>query len=213
MSTLDTILDTGIIAIIRANSSDNLMAAADALLAGGVKAIEVTLTTPGALDTVSKAVAKFGSAVVIGVGSVLDPESARAAILAGAQFLVCPTLNLRTIKVSKRYGIPIMPGAYTPTEILTAWEAGAEIIKVFPADTLGPKFIKAVKAPMPQVRLSPTGGVDLSNVAEYIRAGSDAVAVGTALINQKLLDSKDFQGITERARRFCEEVAKARADH
>jgi 2-dehydro-3-deoxyphosphogluconate aldolase/(4S)-4-hydroxy-2-oxoglutarate aldolase len=205
---VDRIRDSGIIAIMRASSSDQLMAAAEAVLAGGVNAIEVTLTTPGALSVVEQAVKTFGDAVLFGVGTVLDSESARAAIFAGAQFIVSPTLKLETIALCKRYSVPVLPGAYTPTEILTAWEAGADIVKVFPADSLGPPFIKAVKAPLPQVRLCPTGGVSLTNVAEFFKAGADVVGVGGELINNKLLEARDFAEITARASRFREAIVR-----
>jgi 2-dehydro-3-deoxyphosphogluconate aldolase/(4S)-4-hydroxy-2-oxoglutarate aldolase len=207
---LDLILETGVVAMMRAKNSDQLLSAAQAVLAGGVKAIEVTMTTPGALDVIWQATGQFGSDVLFGVGSVLDPETARAAILAGAQFVVCPTLNLKTIEVCNRYSVPIMPGAYTPTELLTAWEAGASLVKVFPASVGGPAYIKAVKAPLPQIRLAAVGGVNLDNTAEFIRAGTEVVGVGGELVNQNLLDTKDFATITERARGFCQEVEKGR---
>jgi len=208
---LELIHKTGVIAIMRAKSSDQLLAAADAIKAGGVQAIEVTMTTPGALDVIRQATERYGSDVLFGVGSVLDPESARAAILAGAQFVVGPTLNLKTIEICHRYAIPVVPGAYTPTEILTAWEAGADMVKVFPSSVGGPDYLKAIKAPLPQVKLVPVGGVELDNTAEFIRAGADAVGVGSALVSQKLLDAGDFATLTERARRLCQEVAKGRA--
>lgn len=207
---LDLILETGVVAIMRAKNSDQLLSAAQAILAGGVKAIEVTMTTPGALDVIRQAIGQFGSDVLFGVGSVLDAETARAAILAGAQFVVCPTLNLKTIEVCKRYSVPIMPGAYTPTELLTAWEAGASLVKVFPASAGGPAYIKAVKAPLPQIRLAAVGGVNLDNTAEFIRAGTEVVGVGGDLVSQNLLDTKDFVTITERARGFRLEVEKGR---
>jgi 2-dehydro-3-deoxyphosphogluconate aldolase/(4S)-4-hydroxy-2-oxoglutarate aldolase len=207
---LDLILETGVVAIMRAKNSDQLLSAAQAVLAGGVKAIEVTMTTPGALDVIRQATGQFGSDVLFGVGSVLDPETARAAILAGAQFIVCPTLNLKTIEVCNRYSVPIMPGAYTPTELLTAWEAGASLVKVFPASVGGPAYIKAVKAPLPQIRLAAVGGVNLDNTAEFIRAGTEVVGVGGELVSQNLLDTKDFATITERARGFRQEVEKGR---
>jgi 2-keto-3-deoxy-phosphogluconate aldolase (EC 4.1.2.14) len=134
----------------------------------------------------------YGEKVAFGAGSVLDAETARVAILAGAQFVVCPTLNLETIRLCKRYSVPVVPGAYTPTEILTAWEAGADLVKVFPAEVGGPAYIKAIKAPLPQIQLVPVGGVDLNTTAEFIRAGAAAVGVGSALINQKLLDEGNF---------------------
>ncbi len=210
--TLQRILDSGIVAIMRAKSSGQLLAAAEAIRAGGVHVIEVTMTTPGALDVISQAVSKNDASVLFGAGSVLDPESARAAILAGAQFVVCPTLNVATIELCKRYSIPVMPGAYTPTEALTAWQAGADIVKIFPADIGGPAYIKAIKAPLPQLRLAPVGGVDIENTADFIRAGADCVGVGSSLVKNILLESKDFAKISDRARRFREEVEKGRAD-
>jgi 2-dehydro-3-deoxyphosphogluconate aldolase/(4S)-4-hydroxy-2-oxoglutarate aldolase len=208
---LALVQQAGVVAIMRAKSPDQLLAAADAIKAGGVNAIEVTITTPGALEVISQAAARYGADVLFGVGSVLDPESARAAILAGAQFVVCPTLNVKTIELCKRYSVPVMPGAYTPTEILAAWEAGADIVKVFPASMGGPAYIKAVKAPLPQIKLMPVGGVDLDTTADFIRAGCEIVAVGSALVNQKLLDAREFDTISERARRFREEVERGRA--
>ena len=207
---LGMILESGVVAIMRAKNSDQLLDAARAVLAGGVKAIEVTMTTPGALDVIRQAVSKFGSEVLFGVGSVLDPETARSAMLAGAQFVVCPTLNIKTIEICNRYSVPVMPGAYTPTELLTAWEAGATIVKVFPASAGGPAYIKAVKAPLPHIRLAAVGGVDLNNTADFIRAGVDIVGVGGELVSQKLLDAKDFTAITERARGFIGQVEKGR---
>jgi len=207
---LDTILETGVVAIMRAKSADQLLEAAEAVLAGGVKAIEVTMTTPGALDVIRQAINKFGGTVLFGVGSVLDSETARSAMLAGAQFVVCPTLNIRTIEICNRYSVPVMPGAYTPTELLTAWEAGASIVKVFPASAGGPAYIKAVKAPLPHIRLAAVGGVDLNNAADFIRAGVDIVGVGGELVSQKLLDAKDFASITESARHFRQEVERGR---
>jgi 2-dehydro-3-deoxyphosphogluconate aldolase/(4S)-4-hydroxy-2-oxoglutarate aldolase len=195
---------------MRAKSPDQLLAAAEAVLEGGVIAIEVTMTTPGALQVITEAVARYGDRVLFGAGTVLDPESARASILAGAQFIVCPTLNLETIALCKRYSVPVMPGAFSPTEILTAWEAGADFVKLFPASVGGPAFLKAIKAPLPQVRLVPVGGVNLDTTADFIRAGADLVGVGGELVSQKLLDAKDFATITERARRFREEVARGR---
>ena len=207
----DSIRDIGIVAIMRANSSNQLLDAADAVLAGGVNAIEVTMTTPGAIRVIEEATTKYGDAVIFGVGSVLDPETARAAILAGAQFVVCPTLNLKTIEICKRYSGPVVPGAYTPTEVLSAWEAGADMVKVFPASVGGPPFIKALKGPLPQVKLVPVGGVNLKTTADFIRAGSEVVGVGSSLINRKLLVEKQFDAISENARRYREEVQKGRS--
>lgn len=196
---------------MRADSSGQLLQAADALKAGGVIAIEVTMTTPGALEVIKKATAKYGDEVLFGVGSVLDPETARMAILSGAQFVVCPTLNLGTIEICKRYSVPVMPGAYTPSEILTAWEAGADMVKIFPASIGGPSLIKAVKAPLPQIEVVPVGGVNLDTAADYIRAGASALGVGSSLINKKALEAQNFNKITETARLFQEEVEKGRS--
>jgi 2-dehydro-3-deoxyphosphogluconate aldolase/(4S)-4-hydroxy-2-oxoglutarate aldolase len=209
-SNLDQILETGVIAIMRAKNADQLLEAAEAVRTGGVIAIEVTMTTPGAMEVIHQAVARFGEDVLFGVGSVLDPETARAAILSGAQFVVCPTLNVNTIQLCNRYSIPVVPGAYTPTELLTAWEAGASLVKVFPASIGGPAYIKAIKAPLPQIPLVAVGGVDLTTTADFIRAGVEVVGVGGELVNQKLLDARDFTAITERARRFRDEVEKGR---
>jgi 2-dehydro-3-deoxyphosphogluconate aldolase/(4S)-4-hydroxy-2-oxoglutarate aldolase len=191
-----------LIAIIRADNADGLVQVARALEAGGCKLIEVTMTTPGALDVVRAAGAKFGDRCVFGAGTILDAETARAAILAGAQFVVCPTLNLGTIQICQRYSVPVMPGAYTPTEILTAWEAGADVVKVFPASVGGPAFIKALKGPLPHIQLAAVGGVNFETTADFFRAGVCVVGVGGELVNQKLLDNREFATITERARKF-----------
>jgi 2-dehydro-3-deoxyphosphogluconate aldolase / (4S)-4-hydroxy-2-oxoglutarate aldolase len=208
---MERIIKTGVVAIMRANSPDQLLEAAKAVLLGGIEVIEVTLTTPGALDVIRQATCKFGKEVLFGAGSVLDAETARAAILAGAQFVVCPTLKSETIEICKRYSIPVVPGAYTPTEILTAWEAGADAVKLFPAVVGGPAYIKAIKGPLPQISLSAVGGVTIENTADFIRAGVDFVGVGGELVNQKLLDGKDFAEITARARSFRLQVEKGRS--
>lgn len=207
---LQMIFETGVVAIMRAKSSDQLLRAAEAVLAGGVNAIEVTMTTPNAIDVIQQATSQFGKDVLFGVGSVLDLETARAAILAGAQFVVCPTLKIGTIEMCKRYSIAVMPGAYTPTEILTAWEAGASVVKVFPASVGGSAYIKAIKGPLLQIRLAAVGGVNVENTVEFIRAGVEVIGVGGELVNQKLLDARDFAEITKRARLFRAEVDKGR---
>jgi 2-dehydro-3-deoxyphosphogluconate aldolase/(4S)-4-hydroxy-2-oxoglutarate aldolase len=204
------IRESGVVAILRAKSSDQLIDAARAVLAGGVRAIEVTMTTPNALDVIHQATSQLGSEVLFGVGSVLDAETARVAILAGAKFVICPTLNLKTIELCKRYSIPVMPGAYTPTEILTAWEAGADIVKVFPASIGGADYIKAIKGPLPHIHLTAVGGINLNNTADFIRAGVEAVGVGGELVSQKLLDGRDFAAITELARSFRLRVDEGR---
>ena len=209
-SAMQIIEESGVIAIMRAQSSGQLLQAADAIQAGGVQAIEVTMTTPGALEVIAEARKRYGAELLFGAGTVLDPETGRAAILAGAQFVVAPTLNLGLIEMCLRYSIPVMPGAYTPTEALTAWEAGADIVKIFPADVGGPAYLKAIRAPLPQLKLCPVGGVDLDTAADFIKSGAACLGVGSALINQKLLDSGDFAELTRRAVRFREEVDKGR---
>jgi 2-dehydro-3-deoxyphosphogluconate aldolase/(4S)-4-hydroxy-2-oxoglutarate aldolase len=207
---LNLIRQTGVIAIMRAQSSDQLIAAADAIKAGGVRVIEVTMTTPGALEVIAQASEKYGQDVLFGAGSVLDAETARAAILAGADFVVAPTLNLDVIALCNRYGVPVMPGCYTPTEMLTAWEAGADMIKLFPASVGGPDLVKALLAPLPQLEIVPVGGVDLDNAAEFIAKGSAALGVGSSLVNLKLLASGDMDELAMRAASFIREVKRGR---
>lgn len=203
-------VESGVVAILRATSSNDLLNATDAVLAGGVSSIEVTITTPGALRIVEEARARFGDEVSFGVGTVLDAVSARAALLAGAQFIVTPTLDVATIELCRRYAVPVLPGAFTPTEILGAWQAGADLVKVFPASAGGPTYIKTVRAPLPQVRIVAVGGVTLENTADFIRAGAELVGIGGELVSQRLLDERDFAEITDRAKRFCERVAIGR---
>jgi 2-dehydro-3-deoxyphosphogluconate aldolase/(4S)-4-hydroxy-2-oxoglutarate aldolase len=207
---LALIHQTGIVAIMRAQSSAQLMAAADAIKAGGVRVIEVTMTTPGALDVIAAASEKYGDEVLFGVGSVLDAETARTAILAGAAFVVMPTLDLATVKLCNCYSIPVMPGCYTPSEILTAWQAGADMVKLFPASVGGPDLVKAILAPLPQVSIVPVGGVDLDNAREFIEKGAAALGVGGSLINQKLLDEGNMEELTDRASRLIQAVKTGR---
>jgi 2-dehydro-3-deoxyphosphogluconate aldolase/(4S)-4-hydroxy-2-oxoglutarate aldolase len=207
---LDLIRETGVIAIMRARNSGQLIAAADAIKHGGVNVIEVTMTTPGALSVIAKASEKYGERVLFGAGTVLDAETARSAILAGAGFVVAPTLNLEMIALCNRYGVPIIPGCYTPTEMLTAWEAGADMIKLFPASVGGPGLIRAILAPLPQLEIVPVGGVDLSTAAEFVEKGAVALGVGSSLVNQRLLDAGDMEELTRRAAAFIEEVRKGR---
>lgn len=210
VETLNIIRETGVIAIMRAQSSDQLITAVDAIKKGGVKAIEVTMTTPGALSVIAEAKERYGSDVIFGAGSVLDPETGLAAILAGADFIVSPTLNLELIELCNRYSIPTIPGCYSPTEVLTGWEAGADFIKLFPASVGGPDLVKAILAPLPQVRIIPVGGVNLDTAADFIRKGAAALGVGSSLVNQKLLDAGDMDELTHRAVAFIEQVKKGR---
>ncbi len=208
---VELIRRTGVIAIMRAKTSKHLLRAAEAVRAGGVCAIEVTMTTAGALAVVEQAASAFGDDTLFGVGTVLDAESARAAIRAGAQFIVAPSFDLRTVQFCRRHGIPVIPGAYTSTEIVSAWQAGADMVKIFPASAGGPDLIKALKAPLPQIEMVAVGGVELSNAAHFVRSGAVAVGVGSALIDQKVLDAEDFSALTERARRFVAEVVSGRS--
>jgi 2-dehydro-3-deoxyphosphogluconate aldolase/(4S)-4-hydroxy-2-oxoglutarate aldolase len=208
--TLQTILETGIVAIIRSDSPAGLIQTVRALSAGGVRAIEVTMTTPGALEAISAAAGEAGDEYIIGAGSVLDGLAARRAILAGAEFLVAPTMDLGTIRTAKRYGKVVCPGALSPTEAVAAWEAGADIIKIFPASMLGPAQIQALAGPLPQVRYLPVGGVNLDSAAAFIRAGACALGVGGSLVNSKTIAAGDWDAIAETARRFIDAVASAR---
>ena len=208
---LDLIRQTGLIAIMRANSSDQLIAAAHAIRSGGVRAIEVTMTTPRAIETIQAATERFAGEALFGAGTVLDPETARAAILAGADFVVAPTLNLEMVALCRRYSTPVIPGCFTPTEMLTAWEAGASMIKLFPADVGGPGLIKAIRAPLPQLEIVPVGGVNLNTAADFIRNGAAALGVGNSLINQKLLDAGNMDELCRRAAAFVAEVKKGRS--
>lgn len=211
MEKLAVIRDTGVVAIMRAQSSDQLIAAADAIKAGGVRAIEVTMTTPGALDVIAEATERYGETVLFGAGSVLDAETARAAILAGAGFVIAPTLSVEMVTLCNRYGVPVVPGIFTPTEALTAWEAGADMVKLFPASVGGPGMVKAILAPLPQLEIVPVGGVNLETASEFIRKGAAALGVGSSLVNQTLLDAGDMAELTRRAVAFIDAVKEGRA--
>lgn len=197
-----TIESSRIISIIRANGPEGILEAAEALADNGVRAIEVTMNTPGALDVIKKATTQLAGKAVFGAGTVLDETTARLAILAGAQFLVTPNFDKPTIRCANRYGVPICCGAYSPTEALHALEAGAAYIKIFPAGQLGPKYISDLRGPMSQLPLIPTGGVTLENVPAFLNAGSSAVAIGGGLVNQKLLNDKNWKEIGRRALAF-----------
>ena len=209
---LELIRTTGVVAIMRAQSSDQLMAAADAIKGGGVRVIEVTMTTPGALGVIEEATDRYGDEVLFGAGSVLDTETARAAMLAGAGFVVAPTLSVPVVELCNRYSVPVMPGIYTPTEALTAWEAGADMVKLFPASVGGPDLIKAIRAPLPQLEIVPVGGVDLTTAVDFIRKGAAALGVGSSLVNQKLLDAGDMEELTRRAVAFIAAVKEGRGE-
>jgi 2-dehydro-3-deoxyphosphogluconate aldolase/(4S)-4-hydroxy-2-oxoglutarate aldolase len=197
---------------MRANRPDQLIDAADAIKTGGVGVIEVTMNTPGALRVIEKAANHYGKEVTFGAGTVLDADTARAAILAGAEFIVAPTFNMEMVTLCNRYGIPIIPGCYTPTEMLTAWEAGADLLKLFPASIGGPSMLKTILAPLPQLEIVPVGGVNLETAADFIRSGAIALGVGSDLISQKLLDKGDMNEITQRAAAFIQEVQRGREE-
>src|SRR5689334_13843023 len=178
------IVATGVIPVIRAPSADDALAAVDALLAGGLDVVELTMTVPSALKVIEKVVERYGQAAVVGAGTVLDAETARACMLAGAQFVVAPSLDVPTIRVCRTHGVPVIPGALTPTEVVRAWRAGADLVKVFPCSAMGgASYIKALKAPLPEIDLMPTGGVTLATIAEFIRAGASAVGAGADLVD------------------------------
>lgn len=203
---LKHLMDGKAVAIVRLDSGERLVQVAEALKAGGITVIEFTVSTPGAIDMIQEASSRFGDDVLLGAGTVLDPETARAAILAGAQFIVTPALNLATIELCHRYGKPIVPGALTPTEMLTAWEAGADMVKVFPASLGGPGYIKSVLAPLPQLRLVPTGGVSADNAADYLKAGAVALGVGGKLVDKAAVAQGDWDAITSEAQRLVKAV-------
>ena len=211
LQVLSRIVESGLVAIIRTNSAEQAARIAEACAQGGVAALEVTFTVPGAAGVIGDLAKRYKpEEMVIGAGTVLDPETARAALLAGAQFLVSPALNGETARLANRYQIPYMPGAGTAREVVEAMECGAEIIKVFPGETLGPTFIKAVKAPLPQASLMPTGGVSLENAGTWIAAGAVALGVGGNLIAGA--KTGDYASITALASRFIEVIREARQE-
>lgn len=207
---IQRIIDCGVVAVVRLSDSQQLLRVAEAVQRGGVSIIEFTMTTPNALKVLEESTAAFGEDVLLGAGTVLDAETARAAILAGARFVVSPTLSSALLSLSHRYGVAVIPGAFTPTEILTAWELGADLVKVFPAGALGPQYLRDILAPLPQVRLLPTGGVSLDNAGEFIKAGAVAVAVGGNLVDKRTVAEGNFALLTERARAFVVAVQEAR---
>lgn len=209
MSVIDFIKEHPIVAVIREATVENIVPIVNALSNGGVKVIEITAETPKVMTMIEKVVDEFGDEVLVGAGTVLDPETARAAILAGSKFIVSPSLNTETIKMTKRYGVTSIPGALTPTEILTAYEHGADMIKVFPANAFGPGYVKNIHGPFPHIPLMVTGGINQGNVLDYIGSGALAVGVGSNLVDPKLLKSEeDYQALTSKARAYSEVVTK-----
>ena len=204
--------DLGLVPVVRASSADEAMQAIDAIKAGGVDVLEITMTVPGAVKVIEKVADKYGSDVLVGAGTVLDPETARACLLAGAQFIVSPALNLDTIAICQRYSAPVMPGVLTPTEVITAWSAGADLVKVFPCGSVGgASYVKNLKGPFPQIKIIPTGGVSLTTAADFIKAGASALGVGTDLVDVKAIREGNPQIVTDRAKQFLDIVREARA--
>jgi 2-dehydro-3-deoxyphosphogluconate aldolase/(4S)-4-hydroxy-2-oxoglutarate aldolase len=201
-NSLQRVLDRKIVAIIRNESPDQLVDVAEALLAGGVEVMEVTFTVPRATTVLENVAAKLGSRVLLGAGTVLDPETARIAILSGAEFIVSPAVNVAVIELCRRYSKPVMPGALTPTEVVTAWQAGADIVKIFPSDITGPKYLKLLHGPLPHIRLMPTGGVNLDTASEFLKAGASALGIGGSLVEAKAVAAGDMKRIETLARQF-----------
>jgi 2-dehydro-3-deoxyphosphogluconate aldolase/(4S)-4-hydroxy-2-oxoglutarate aldolase len=211
--TLAAIMDIGIVPVVRTSTAEAAIRAIEAIYRGGIRSAEITMTVPGAIRALEKVADQFGDKITLGAGTVLDPETARACMLAGAEFFVTPALNVATIEIAKRYGKPIMPGALTPTEVLTAWQAGADVVKVFPAGNVGgPKYIKALKGPFPQIEMIPTGGVNLETTPEFLKAGACAVAVGGELIDARTIKEGRYEVFEERARQYLAVVQKARSE-
>jgi 2-dehydro-3-deoxyphosphogluconate aldolase/(4S)-4-hydroxy-2-oxoglutarate aldolase len=210
---LSLIVEIGIVPVVRTSSAESAIKSIEAIHRGGVRAAEITMTVPGAIKALEKLADQFGDRIVLGAGTVLDPETARACMLAGAQFFVTPTLKLSTIEMAKRYSKVICAGALTPTEVLTAWEAGADVVKVFPANAMGgPKYIKALKGPLPHIEMIPTGGVNLETAGEFLKAGACAVAVGGELVDAKLIRENRYDEMEARARQYLQAIAKARTE-
>jgi 2-dehydro-3-deoxyphosphogluconate aldolase / (4S)-4-hydroxy-2-oxoglutarate aldolase len=207
-STLDRILDRVVVAVIRSESPELLVDVAEALLAGGVDVMEVTFTVPRVTQVLEKVTARLGTRVVLGAGTVLDAETARLAILSGAEFIVSPCVTPNVIELCRRYSKPVMPGALTPTEVLTAWQAGADIVKIFPSELTGPRYIKSLKAPLPQVRMMPTGGVNLETAEEFLKAGSCALGIGGSLVEPKAVANGDLKRIEWLASQYVEIVRR-----
>src|SRR5499427_3961020 len=207
------ITGVGIVPVVRTASAEQAIQAVEACYNGGIRAAEITMTVPGAIRALERVADKFGGKLVLGAGTVLDSETARSCMLAGAEFFVTPSLKTSTIEVAKRYSKVICPGALTPTEVVTAWEAGADIVKIFPCGNVGgPQYIKALKGPFPNIEMIPTGGVNLETTPEFLKAGACAVAVGGELVDAKSIKEGRFDIIEERAKQYLAAVRKGRAE-
>jgi 2-dehydro-3-deoxyphosphogluconate aldolase / (4S)-4-hydroxy-2-oxoglutarate aldolase len=208
---LEKIRAVGLIPIVRTPSQEHASLAAEAIISGGIGIAEITMTVPHALRVLERVAEKYTADVLLGAGTVLDAETCRAAILAGAEFIVTPSLDPRVIEMARRYSKPCFPGALTPTEVVTAWQAGADIVKIFPCGLVGgPRYIKALKGPLPHIEMVPTGGVTLETAPQFIKAGSAAVAVGGELVNIEMLREGKLEVITDRANQFLEAIRSAK---
>ncbi|WP_101295575.1 bifunctional 4-hydroxy-2-oxoglutarate aldolase/2-dehydro-3-deoxy-phosphogluconate aldolase [Halegenticoccus soli] len=208
--TLERIADGGVVAIVRGIDADDAVEVVRALAAGGIRTVEITADTPGVVEMLRAVDEEVGDEVLLGVGTVLDAETARTAMLAGAEFVITPTLDEGVVEACNRYGTLVAPGVFTPTEALNAYAAGADVVKVFPASTGGPAHVKSIKGPLPQIPVMPTGGVGLENVGAYVDAGADAVGVGSSLVDRQAIADRDFERLTETAERFLEAIERAR---
>jgi len=209
---LRKIAEVGLVPVVRAGSADEAMKVVDAIREGGVPVLEITMTVPGAIGVMEQVGRRFGADVVLGAGTVLDAETARACILAGARFVVSPALNLGTIEMCRRYSVAVIPGALTPTEVVAAWSAGADVVKIFPCGALGgASYIKSLKAPLPQVDMIPTGGVSVKTAADFIKAGSMALGVGADLVDTAAIRDGNAKFVTEKAREYVRLVQEARS--
>lgn len=210
---LSNLLAVGVVPVVRTATAESAILSIEALYEGGITTAEITMTVPGAIQALEKIAAKFGSKITLGAGTVLDPETCRICMLSGAEFFVTPSLNRATIEMARRYSKVILPGALTPTEVCTAWEAGADIVKVFPCGNMGgPKYIKALKGPFPQIEMAPTGGVNLETTADFLRAGACSVAVGGELIDAKTIAEGKYEVFTERAKQYIALIQQTRAE-
>jgi len=211
--TFELVAEAAIVPVVRTTSADAAVQIVEALYRSGVKAAEITMTVPGAVRALERVAEKLGNKILLGAGTVLDPETARICMLAGAEFFVTPSLRPSTIEICKRYSKFVCPGALTPTEVLTAWEAGADAVKIFPCGNVGgAKYIKALKGPFPQIEMIPTGGVNLETIGEFLKAGACAVGVGGELVDAKAVKEGRFEVIEERARQYLAAIAKARSE-
>jgi 2-dehydro-3-deoxyphosphogluconate aldolase / (4S)-4-hydroxy-2-oxoglutarate aldolase len=208
---LRRVAEVGIVPVVRAASAEEAMQVIEAIKAGGVNVLEITMTVPRAVRVIEQVADRYGDEVIVGAGTVLDAETARACILAGAQFVVSPSLNVKTIELCRRYSVAVLPGALTPTEVINAWAAGADVVKVFPCGAMGgAKYLKSLKAPLPQVEMIPTGGVSLATAAEFIEAGALALGVGADLVDTKAIRAGQPEKVTEAARAYIAAVREAR---